>query len=49
MLDGEVVEEAHTEQLFSRPAHPYTVELLSSVPDVYGSVSPPATERLVER
>jgi len=34
MYRGRVVEEAPTEDLFQHPAHPYTVALLSAVPDV---------------
>ncbi len=34
MRAGEVCESAPTEQLFSSPRHPYTVELLSVIPDV---------------
>jgi len=32
MREGEVVEEGPTDTLFARPAHPYTRELLASVP-----------------
>ena len=31
---GQVVEEAEVHDLYSRPAHPYTIGLLASVPDV---------------
>jgi len=33
MKDGEVCEQADIEQLFSAPAHPYTRELLSAIPE----------------
>lgn len=32
MYAGQIVEEADTESLFSRPAHPYTLGLLQSIP-----------------
>jgi peptide/nickel transport system ATP-binding protein len=34
MRDGEVCESGAAEQLFTRPAHPYTRELLAAVPDL---------------
>lgn len=34
MRDGRVCEEGSTERLFHSPKHPYTVELLSSIPDI---------------
>jgi ABC-type glutathione transport system ATPase component len=34
MVDGEIVEEGQSEQLFDRPQHPYTVQLIEAVPDV---------------
>ncbi len=34
MRDGEICEEAPTNQLFDHPGHPYTCELLSAIPDV---------------
>ncbi len=34
MRDGRLCEEGSTDQLFRRPRHPYTVELLSSIPDI---------------
>ena len=34
MRDGRVCEEGSTEKLFCAPEHPYTIELLSSIPDI---------------
>jgi peptide/nickel transport system ATP-binding protein len=34
MRDGKVCEAGSTEQLFCAPQHPYTIELLSSIPDI---------------
>jgi len=34
MRDGLICEQGSTEQLFCAPEHPYTVELLSSIPDI---------------
>jgi oligopeptide/dipeptide ABC transporter ATP-binding protein len=34
MYLGKIVEHAKTEELFSRPFHPYTIELLSSAPQI---------------
>ena len=34
MRDGEICESAATEELFAAPAHPYTIELLSAIPDI---------------
>jgi peptide/nickel transport system ATP-binding protein len=34
MRDGEVCESGTAEQIFTRPAHPYTRELLAAVPDL---------------
>ena len=34
MRDGRMCEQGSTEDLFLRPRHPYTVELLSSIPDI---------------
>jgi peptide/nickel transport system ATP-binding protein len=34
MRDGRLCEEGSTDQLFRAPRHPYTVELLSSIPDI---------------
>jgi len=34
MRDGEVCESGAAEQIFTRPAHPYTRELLAAVPDL---------------
>lgn len=33
MYAGKIMEQAHTDKVFSRPANPYTVGLLKSVPD----------------
>ncbi|SEQ38515.1 ABC transporter ATP-binding protein [Piscibacillus halophilus] len=38
MYGGEVVEEAHVNEIFDNPVHPYTRGLLSSVPKMTGSV-----------
>ena len=46
MRAGEVCESAPTEQLFSSPRHPYTVELLSVIPDVAHAVPDPALNQL---
>jgi ABC-type dipeptide/oligopeptide/nickel transport system ATPase component len=42
MYAGEIVETAAVERIFDRPAHPYTVGLLNSIPDLAGG----ETERL---
>jgi peptide/nickel transport system ATP-binding protein len=34
MRDGRVCEEGSTEKLFRAPEHPYTIELLESIPDI---------------
>jgi len=34
MRDGKMCEQGSTERLFRAPEHPYTVELLSSIPDI---------------
>ena len=34
MRDGKMCEQGSTEKLFCAPEHPYTVELLSSIPDI---------------
>ena len=34
MREGRMVEEGLTQRLFERPQHPYTIELLSSIPDI---------------
>lgn len=34
MRDGKVCEQGSTEKLFCAPEHPYTIELLSSIPDI---------------
>ena len=34
MKDGEACEEGETERLFVSPQHPYTRDLLSSIPDL---------------
>ena len=34
MRDGRVCEQGSTEKLFCAPEHPYTIELLSSIPDI---------------
>lgn len=34
MRDGRMCEEGSTEKLFCAPEHPYTIELLSSIPDI---------------
>jgi peptide/nickel transport system ATP-binding protein len=40
MRAGRVVEEGLTEQVFSRPAHPYTRALLAAVPDIERALNP---------
>jgi peptide/nickel transport system ATP-binding protein len=42
MYAGEIVETAAVERIFDRPAHPYTMGLLNSIPDLAGG----ETERL---
>jgi peptide/nickel transport system ATP-binding protein len=37
MKDGEIVESAPIQQLFDKPAHPYTKQLLAAVPTLGGS------------
>jgi oligopeptide/dipeptide ABC transporter ATP-binding protein len=37
MYAGKIVERAHTEAIFNRPFHPYTVGLLNSLPSVGGA------------
>ena len=34
MRDGSICEQGSTEKLFCAPEHPYTIELLSSIPDI---------------
>jgi peptide/nickel transport system ATP-binding protein len=34
MRDGRICEQGTTEKLFCAPEHPYTIELLSSIPDI---------------
>ena len=34
MRDGKICEQGTTEKLFCAPEHPYTVELLESIPDI---------------
>jgi peptide/nickel transport system ATP-binding protein len=34
MRDGRICEQGSTEKLFCAPEHPYTIELLSSIPDI---------------
>jgi len=51
MYLGRIVEEAPAAELFARPAHPYTVSLLSAVPEpgrqrIHLSGEPPSTLRL---
>ena len=40
MYAGQIVEEAPTTRLFSRPAHPYTCGLLASLPRLHGPKQP---------
>jgi peptide/nickel transport system ATP-binding protein len=44
MYAGQVVEAASVEDLFARPQHPYTIGLLGSVPKLYSSLAPGASE-----
>lgn len=51
MYAGQIVEVAPTEQLFARPAHHYTIELIEAVPTLarratVSRVAPAASERL---
>ncbi|MEJ7743831.1 MAG: oligopeptide/dipeptide ABC transporter ATP-binding protein [Nocardioidaceae bacterium] len=41
MYAGEIVESQPVDDLFSRPAHPYTAALLAATPRVEGSPTPP--------
>jgi peptide/nickel transport system ATP-binding protein len=34
MRDGMICEQGSTEKLFCAPEHPYTIELLASIPDI---------------
>ena len=39
MKEGRIVEQGRTEDVFSNPQHPYTVELLAAVPDLDRALS----------
>lgn len=39
MKDGRIVEQGRTEEVFSRPQHPYTVELLAAAPNLGGALA----------
>ena len=42
MYLGQIVEMAPTEELFSNPMHPYSIALLSAIPQVSADPQPPA-------
>jgi len=46
MKDGKVVERGTSEEIFYRPQHPYTTELLNSVPHLGGIVDPESATRV---
>jgi peptide/nickel transport system ATP-binding protein len=48
MYAGRKVEEASTEDIFARPAHPYTIGLLGAIPRLGSSSGPDANKRLTE-
>ncbi|MDR1826858.1 MAG: ABC transporter ATP-binding protein [Methylobacteriaceae bacterium] len=48
MLRGEIVEEGPTEQIFSRPLHPYTQKLIASEPSGDPNPVPEGAETIIE-
>jgi peptide/nickel transport system ATP-binding protein len=44
MKDGRIVEEGPTPDVFAKPAHPYTMELLAAVPNLERALANRATE-----